>query len=236
MSAYAELHCLSNFSFQRGASSAAELFARAARLGYRALAITDECSLAGIVRAWQAAREHQVQLIIGSEIRLEQGPKLVLLAEDLEGYQNLCRLITRGRRQADKGHYRLLREDLQQPLAGLLAIWLPNDHGDEQAAWLRERFPQRLWLGVELHRGADDDARLDKLLALASHLRLPPVACGDVHMHARGRRALQDCMTAIRNHLPVSEAGAISSPTGNATCVPWRPCRGSTRKPCWRKP
>ncbi|WP_134396459.1 PHP domain-containing protein, partial [Pseudomonas aeruginosa] len=105
MSAYAELHCLSNFSFQRGASSAAELFARAARLGYRALAITDECSLAGIVRAWQAAREHQVQLIIGSEIRLEQGPKLVLLAEDLEGYQNLCRLITRGRRQADKGHY-----------------------------------------------------------------------------------------------------------------------------------
>lgn len=130
-----------NFSFQRGASSAAELFARAARLGYRALAITDECSLAGIVRAWQAAREHQVQLIIGSEIRLEQGPKLVLLAEDLEGYQNLCRLITRGRRQADKGHYRLLREDLQQPLAGLLAIWLPNDHGDEQAAWLRERFP-----------------------------------------------------------------------------------------------
>lgn len=110
MSAYAELHCLSNFSFQRGASSAAELFARAARLGYRALAITDECSLAGIVRAWQAAREHQVQLIVGSEIRLEQGPKLVLLAEDLEGYQNLCRLITRGRRQADKGHYRLLRE------------------------------------------------------------------------------------------------------------------------------
>lgn len=102
MSAYAELHCLSNFSFQRGASSAAELFARAARLGYRALAITDECSLAGIVRAWQAAREHQVQLIVGSEIRLEQGPKLVLLAEDLEGYQNLCRLITRGRRQADK--------------------------------------------------------------------------------------------------------------------------------------
>ncbi|MCF3991853.1 error-prone DNA polymerase, partial [Pseudomonas aeruginosa] len=214
MSAYAELHCLSNFSFQRGASSAAELFARAARLGYRALAITDECSLAGIVRAWQAAREHQVQLIIGSEIRLEQGPKLVLLAEDLEGYQNLCRLITRGRRQADKGHYRLLREDLQQPLAGLLAIWLPNDHGDEQAAWLRERFPQRLWLGVELHRGADDDARLDKLLALASHLRLPPVACGDVHMHARGRRALQDCMTAIRSHLPVSEAGAYLFPNG----------------------
>lgn len=140
MSAYAELHCLSNFSFQRGASSAAELFARAAP-GLSGPGDHRRMQPGRYRAAWQAAREHQVQLIVGSEIRLEQGPKLVLLAEDLEGYQNLCRLITRGRRQADKGHYRLLREDLQQPLAGLLAIWLPNDHGDEQAAWLRERFP-----------------------------------------------------------------------------------------------
>ncbi|HBN8235962.1 TPA: error-prone DNA polymerase [Pseudomonas aeruginosa] len=208
MSAYAELHCLSNFSFQRGASSAAELFARAARLGYRALAITDECSLAGIVRAWQAAREYRVKLLVGSEIRLEQGPKLVLLAEDLAGYQQLCRLITRGRRRADKGSYRLLREDLQPALDGVLAIWLAEPGDDDDAAWLGECFPQRLWLGVELHRGADDDARLRGLLALAARAQLPAVACGDVHMHCRGRRALQDCMTAIRNHLPVSEAGA----------------------------
>ena len=86
---YAELHCLSNFSFQRGASSADELFARARQHGYRALAITDECSLAGIVRAWKAAREHGVQLIIGSEMQLEDGPKLVLLVENISGYQRL---------------------------------------------------------------------------------------------------------------------------------------------------
>ena len=110
MNGYAELHCLSNFSFQRGASSAQELFERAARLGYRALAITDECTLAGIVRAWQAAKKQDVALIVGSEVLIEGGPKLVLLAENLAGYQALCGLITRARRRAAKGTYRLLRE------------------------------------------------------------------------------------------------------------------------------
>ncbi len=212
---YAELHCLSNFSFQRGASSARELFERAARLGYRALAITDECTLAGIVRAWQAARETGLALIVGSEMPIEGGPKLVLLAEDLAGYQALCRLITVARRRAEKGRYRLLREDFDTPLAGLLAIWLAEPQAsDSEGAWLRQRFADRLWLGIELHRGADDAARLRQLQALAARLQIPALACGDVHMHARGRRALQDCMTAIRQHLPVAEAGAWLFPNG----------------------
>lgn len=207
MSDYAELHCLSNFTFQRGASSAQELFERAARLGYHALAITDECTLAGIVRAWEASKKTGVKLIVGSEVQIEKGPKLVLLAENLVGYQALCGLITRARRRAAKGTYRLLHEDFVVPLDGLLAIWLSE--GEATALpWLRSVFPERLWLGVELHRGADDSARLQRLLELAAVHDLPAVACGDVHMHARGRRALQDCMTAIRHHLPVAEAGA----------------------------
>lgn len=207
MSDYAELHCLSNFSFQRGASSAQELFERAARLNYRALAITDECTLAGIVRAWEASKKTGVKLIVGSEVQIEKGPKLVLLAENLTGYQALCGLITRARRRTAKGTYRLLHEDFVVPLDGLLAIWLSE--GEATALpWLRSVFPERLWLGVELHRGADDTARLQRLLELAGDHDLPAVACGDVHMHARGRRALQDCMTAIRHHLPVAEAGA----------------------------
>ncbi|WP_395505176.1 error-prone DNA polymerase [Ectopseudomonas hydrolytica] len=212
---YAELHCLSNFSFQRGASSARELFERAARLGYRALAITDECTLAGIVRAWQAARETGLALIVGSEMPIEGGPKLVLLAENLAGYQALCRLITVARRRAEKGRYRLLREDFDTPLAGLLAIWLAEPQASEnEGIWLRQRFADRLWLGIELHRGADDAARLRQLQALAARLQIPALACGDVHMHARGRRALQDCMSAIRQHLPVAEAGAWLFPNG----------------------
>ncbi|AVB20412.1 MULTISPECIES: error-prone DNA polymerase [Pseudomonas syringae group] len=211
---YAELHCLSNFSFQRGASSARELFDRALRHGYAALAITDECTLAGIVRAWQASKDTGLPLIVGSEMHLENGPKIVLLVESLTGYQALCTLITVARRRAKKGEYRLLREDFDHLPDGLLAIWLADIEGDAQAClaqgnWLRERFAERLWLGVELHRGADDEQRLADLLALAQSLAIPAVASGDVHMHARGRRALQDTITAIRHHTTVAEAGHL---------------------------
>ncbi|MGV8917698.1 MAG: error-prone DNA polymerase [Pseudomonas sp.] len=214
---YAELHCLTNFSFQRGASSAAELFARAKRHGYQALAITDECTLAGIVRAWQAAKECGLAMIVGSEMRLEDGPNVVLLAENLSGYQALCKLITAGRRRAKKGEYRLLREDFDAPLAGLLVLWLPDlsdSSHPQQGLWLREAFAERLWLAVELHRGPDDAQRLSTLLALANSLSIPAVASGDVHMHARGRRALQDTMTAIRHHISVAEAGHRLFPNG----------------------
>jgi len=129
---YAELHCLSNFSFQRGASSAQELFARARQHGYDALAITDEASLAGIVRAWQAAQESGLKLIVGSEIQLENGPKLVLLVENLTGYQSLCRLLTLARRRAGKGEYCLRLEDLTDALDGLLGLWLPRHGQDEE--------------------------------------------------------------------------------------------------------
>src|SRR5690606_14222519 len=155
---YAELHCLSNFSFQRGASSAKELFERARAHGYRKLAITDECTLAGIVRAWQAAKESELPLIVGSEMRIHDGPKVVLLVENLEGYQRLCKLITQARRRAKKGEYRLLREDFTAPMTGLLVLWIADETAEwsrerEEGGWLRERFAQRLWLAVELHRG-----------------------------------------------------------------------------------
>ncbi|MGE8058504.1 error-prone DNA polymerase [Pseudomonas sp. NPDC089547] len=204
---YAELHCLSNFSFQRGASSADELFRRARDQGYQALAITDECTLAGIVRAWQAAKVHQLRLIVGSEVQLQDGPKLVLLVENLAGYQNLCALITRARRRARKGEYQLLRDDLQHS-DGLLALWVADDHSDTATgAWLRSVFGEHLWLAVHLHRGSDDGMRLQRLRSLAAEVGIRAVACGDVHMHVRGRRALQDCMTAIRQHCQVAEAG-----------------------------
>ncbi|PWE37558.1 error-prone DNA polymerase [Pseudomonas prosekii] len=214
-SGYAELHCLSNFSFQRGASSALELFQRAKRQGYQALAITDECTLSGIVRAWQAAKSVELPLIIGSEIRIEDGPKLVLLVENLEGYQALCRLITRARRRTQKGQYQVLREDFSEPLPGLLALWVPDAVNDFASGdWLKQTFAERLWLAVQLHCGQDDSRRLNDLLLLARELRIPAVASGDVHMHARGRRALQDTMTAIRHHLPVAAAGLRLHPNG----------------------
>ncbi|MCF5069450.1 PHP domain-containing protein, partial [Pseudomonas syringae] len=213
--AYAELHCLSNFSFQRGASNALELFQRAKKHGYQALAITDECTMAGIVRAWQAAKSVEMPLIIGSEMRIDNGPKVVLLVENLEGYQALCRLITRARRRTQKGLYQVLREDFSEPLPGLLALWVPDTTTDlEEGRWLRQTFAERLWLAVQLHRGQDDHQRLTALMGLAEALQIRAVASGDVHMHARGRRALQDTMTAIRHHVPVAEAGLRLHPNG----------------------
>ncbi len=215
MSAYAELHCLSNFSFQRGASSARELFERARDCGYRALAITDECSLAGIVRAFEASRDTGVALIVGAEFQLDDGPKLVLLCENLGGYTALCALITRGRRAAEKGSYRVTRQDMLDGLPGTLALWMPASEPDrEHGAWLHALFQGRLWLAVELHRGPDDARRLAQLEALADSLGIPTVAAGDVHMHVRRRRALQDVMTALRHHRTVAAAGDLLFPNG----------------------
>jgi error-prone DNA polymerase len=212
---YAELHCLSAFSFQRGASVARELFERAKKLGYSALAITDECTLAGIVRAHEAAKEFGVRLIVGSEVQVSDGPRLVLLVEDHDGYTALCRLITVARRRARKGSYRLLRDDFQCIPPGLLALWLPDHPSDDRhVAWLRSVFADRIWMAVELHRGSDDDARVTALRALAVQYSVPMVAAGDVHMHVRRRRALQDTLTAIRHRTTVAEAGWRLFPNG----------------------
>jgi error-prone DNA polymerase len=217
--AYAELHCLSNFSFLRGASHPAELVEQAATLGYAALALTDECSVAGVVRAWEATRDCGLKLIIGSEFRLEDGLRLVLLAADREGYGRLCRLITRGRRAAAKGEYLLSRDDLADGLAaalpGCLALWLPGDEPDEdEGRWVATHFPGRAWLAVELFAGGDDAARLAELETLGERLGLPRVAAGDVHMHHPQRRPLQDLVTAIRLTQPLQALGRRLFPNG----------------------
>ncbi len=211
---YAELHCLSAFSFQRGASIADELFERAKEQGYRALAITDECSLAGIVRAWQAAKKHGLALITGAEFQIENGPKVVLLCTDLAAYAALCQLITTCRRRAPKGQYQCLREDFDALPDSLLCLWPARTPNPENAAWLQARFPHRLWLAVELHREADDVERLEALLEFGYAHDIPLVASGDVHMHARRRRALQDTLTAIRQHCTIADAGWHLFPNG----------------------
>jgi len=288
--AYAELHCLSDFSFLRGASSAEDLFVRAARCGYEALAITDECSLAGIVRAHDAAKATNVKLIVGAEFGLLDGPRFVLLVENMAGYAALCRLITVARMAAEKGRYRLARADveaqfaamallaqtagagaaeagpkpsnrhasegrhpaslpdagqkretriggnhgasergqarssqavLEDPLQvdaarhGLFALWLPGKVPDEaEGAWLQSIFGERACLAVELHRDGDDAQRYARLLQLAAHLRMAPVAAGDAHMATRRERVLQDTMTAIRHGVPLAEAGVHLFPNG----------------------
>jgi error-prone DNA polymerase len=215
---YAELHCLSNFSFLRGASHPEELVERAQALGYAALAVTDECSLAGIVRAHVAARDAGLPLIIGSEFTLADGLKLVLYATDRATYGDLAQLITRGRRNAAKGRYSLTRKDVAQIAPRCLALWIaPPARGEPQGAdarWFASVFPGRAWIAAELFARSGDRACLASLQAQAAAAGLPLVAAGDVHMHVRARRALQDTLTAVRLSTPLAECGYALFPNG----------------------
>ncbi len=215
---YAELHCLSNFTFLRGASHPHELVARAHALGYRALALTDECSLAGVVRAHEAARECGLHLIVGSELRFEDGTGLVVLATDRASYGNLSELITRGRRAAGKGRYRLTRADVEGHAAGCLALWLPGAaaalDGEEALGWAAEVFAGRCWIAVERLLRGGERARMARLDALGRRLDVPRVAAGGVWMHERGRRRLQDALTAIRLGTSLERAGYALEPNG----------------------
>ncbi|MFA7292657.1 MAG: error-prone DNA polymerase [Rhodocyclaceae bacterium] len=220
---YAELHCLSCFSFLRGASHPDELIGRAKALGYSALALTDECSLAGIVRAHVAAKAAGMKLLCGAEFSLLDGLRIVLLAEDRAGYGNLSALITLARRRSVKGAYRLTRGDLEAlapagAVPGCLCLWLPEDRDVEASVetgrWLTANFPGRCWLAVELHAGPNDALLLARRLMLARQCGLPAVAAGDVHMHLRARRPLQDVMTAVRLNTMLFAAGHALYPNG----------------------
>jgi error-prone DNA polymerase len=227
---YAELVCTSNFTFLNGASHPQELVARAAELAYEAIALTDECSLAGIVRAFEESlrcRKNglEIKLICGSLFKLENGSRLVLLAEDITGYGQLCTLITRGRRNAPKGCYELPDKAFESRLDHCLALWLPEnrtngtDVGSTEADlltahWVASHFPGRSWLAISLCLGFDDASRLAYLLETAKAAGLPVTACSDVQMHIRSRRMLHDLLAAIRLGCTLPELGYHALPCG----------------------
>ena len=214
--AYAELCCLSNFSFLRGASHPEELVARAKTLGYAALAITDECSLAGVVRAHVHARSAGLRLLVGAqfEVRGATPLQLVVLAQNLQGYGNLCEFITRLRRTApQKGQYRLLQSDVQgQTLQDCVVLVLPARTSSAAqllsiGAWALRHFLGRCWLGVEQLRLADDEIWLHRLRQASAATALPLVAVGGAYMHVRSRKPLQDVLTATRLGRPLAACG-----------------------------
>ncbi|MDX3905247.1 MAG: error-prone DNA polymerase [Pigmentiphaga sp.] len=223
---YAELQCLTNFTFLRGASWPEEMVERAASLGYAALAITDECSLAGVVRAHVQAKKQGLPLILGSQFRLEDDAgnpclELVLLAMNKEGYGKLSELITLARSRAPKGSYRLRPDDLARPraeyehLRGMpecLALLVPAHgieagHLGEQADWLAATFPGRCWLALSLLNRAGDGRHRDTVESVARERGLPVVATGQVEMHVRSRKPLHDTLCGIRLRRPVAECG-----------------------------
>jgi error-prone DNA polymerase len=209
---YAELHCITNYSFLRGASHPEELVTQAARIGYRAIAITDECSLSGVVKAYTAARESGIKLIVGSEFFLEEDIHLVLLAPNRQAYGQISQLITKSRRRSTKGQYEVFLKDFEKGLEQCLSLWIPGEkealnlqHGKK----LQQFFTNRLWITLEVFQ---DGRELDKYrdcFILAKSLGIPMVAAGDVHMHIPDRKPLQDTISAIRMGQSIKLAGRL---------------------------
>ncbi len=207
---YAELQVTSNYSFLRGASHPEELFAQAAVLGIPALGIVDRNSLAGIVRAWEAARTTGVRLVLGCRLDLADGTALLVYPTDRDAYGRLCRLLTLGKGRAGKGACRLDWDDLARSSEGLLAILAPEQPDDELArrlAMLRAEFGDRAYLALTLRRRPHDAARLQRLADMAEAARIATVATGDVLYHVPERRILQDVVTCIREGCTIDAAG-----------------------------
>ena len=155
---------------------------RAHALGYKALALTDECSLAGVVRAHQAAKECGLPLILGTEIARRRSLKLVLLATDRRSYGAISSLITTGRRRSKKGGYSLARERTSRRLhgSGALVLWIPGEDF-APAAWLASAFAATAWIAAELHCGPNDrrevDGSAERSLETAGCRWSPPATC-----------------------------------------------------------
>ncbi len=217
---FAELHCKSNYSFLHGASHPEELVRRAKELGYEAIAITDECSLVGIVKAHVEAEKVGIKLIVGAEFNITARDgsellKIVLLAPTRKAYAQLSALITKGRRRMPKGEYELSMSDLGALTADCLALWMPGnlpiDRLEAQGRDLQACLP-RLWLALELFLSDRDLDQAANVLTLSMQLGLPIVASNDVHMHISERKPLQDTLTAVRLGSTVSQLGTDAFP------------------------
>jgi error-prone DNA polymerase len=205
-----ELQVTTHFSFLRGASSCEELFATAAHLGIEALGITDRNSLAGIVRAHEAAKTTGVRLIVGCRLDLSDGTALLVYPTDRPAYAGLCRLLSLGKKRAGKAKCLLHWEDVVAYSTGLIAVLVPELADDICALRLRRletAFGDRAYLALTLRRRPNDQLRLHELSTLAASAKVATVVTNDVLYHEPGRRLLQDVVTCIRHNIRIDEAG-----------------------------
>jgi error-prone DNA polymerase len=210
-SRYTELQVTTHFSFLRGASSCEELFATAAVMGVEALAVVDRNSLAGVVRAHEAAKTTGVRLVVGCRLDLTEGYSVLVYPTDRPAYSRLCRLLSLGKKRAGKARCELSWPDLVAYREGLIAVLVP-DEADEDCAMrlrrLRDAFGDRAYMALTLRRRPNDQLRLFELANLATRMRVAPVVTNDVLFHEPGHRILQDVVTCIRHNVTIDELGA----------------------------
>ena len=207
---YAELQVTTHFSFLRGASSCEELFARAAELGIEALAVVDRNSLAGIVRAHEAAKATGVRLVVGCRLDLADAPSILVYPTDRPAYSRLCRLLSLGKQRAGKAKCDLRWSDLVAYGEGLLAVLVPG-MADEDCGFhlrrLRDAFGDRAYMALTLRRRPNDQLRLHELSNLAARMRVATVITNDILFHEPSRRVLQDVVTCIRQGVTIDDLG-----------------------------
>ncbi|AWM86994.1 error-prone DNA polymerase [Microvirga sp. 17 mud 1-3] len=207
---HAELQVTTHFSFLRGASSPAELFAQAKLLGISALGITDRNSLAGIVRAHEAAKETGVRLVVGCRLDLADNTSLLVYPTDRAAYSRLCRLLSLGKSRGGKGQCLLAWEDVVAWNEGLLAILLGDAADDALRAnlvRLKATFGNRAYMALIRRFAPNEHLRLYHVEQAAQAARVPTVAMGDVLYHHPSRRRLQDVVSCIRQGCTIDEAG-----------------------------
>lgn len=207
---YAELQVTTHFSFLRGASSADELFARAAELGIDALGVVDRNSLAGIVRAWEAAKKTGVRLVVGCRLDLADGMSILVYPMNRPAYSRLTRLLSLGKSRGGKGRCILDLTDVEAYNDGLIAILLPDEADDVYASQLRRVsavFGDRAYVSLCLRRRPRDRLRLHNLSNMAFRHKVKTVVTNDVLFHDPSRRQLQDIVTCIRNRTTIDNVG-----------------------------
>jgi error-prone DNA polymerase len=207
---YHELQVTTHFSFLRGASGAEELFAAAALLGLPALGIADRNSVAGMVRAWQAAKATGVRLVAGCRLDLADGSSLLVYPADRPAWSRLTRLLSIGKARAGKGACELHWADVEAHAEGLIAIHLPSEPDAGNVRLLRRlhaTFGDRGYQSMTFRRRPGDAFRQHRLHLQATSANIRSVATGDILYHSPDRRMLQDVMTAIREKCTIDELG-----------------------------
>jgi error-prone DNA polymerase len=210
---YTELQVTSNFSFLRGGSHPDELVEEAKKQGHSAIAITDRNSVAGIVRAHQAAKDFDIRFIPACRLDLIDGPSLLAYPTDITAWGHLCALLTKGNLRTAKGKCDIYKKDVFEHSGNIKYIVVPPDslnaNFDFDNDFKRDLNEYHQALGTELYIAAnrsfngDDEKRLYRL----SRLSVPMVATNDVHYHNPERRQLQDVVTCVREKCTISNAG-----------------------------
>ena len=201
MARYAELQITTNYSFLRGASHPREFMETAKALGMNAVAVTDRNSLAGIVKAYDAAQQAGIRFVVGCRLDLADGNSVLCYPQDRPAYSRLTRMLTIGKQRAPKGECLLTYEDLAAGGAGQIFVALGDEPTPILRAFLqklRGDFRKQTYLALTRRFRPNENQRLHALTDLAQDVRVPTVATNDVCYHVADRRILQDVVTCIR--------------------------------------